>query len=207
MRNLNRNKGPTLYLLAFLLLFTSELSADGPAVQIKSAVDQVTGVLKDPRVQGESKKRDRRRLLRQIILPQFDFNEMAKRSLGSEWRRRTLEEQKEFVNVFTDLLESAYVRRIESYNNEKFIYTGERIDGPYAEVHSKVATSKGEEFRIDYRLRRVGNEWKIYDVVVEDISLANNYRSQFNRIIANSSYKELVRRMKEKQLEISEAKE
>ncbi len=189
---------PALSLLAIVLLFPSDAFADGPTVQIKSTVDHAIRILTDPRFQGEAKKKERRKLLRQIILPVFDFTETAKRSLGSHWRRRTPEEQREFVRIFTDLLEKAYVGRIESYTNEKFVYAGEKIEENYAEVNSKVMTSKGEEFKIDYRLRRVGNEWKIYDVAVEDISLVNNYRSQLNRIITESSYDELVRKIKEK---------
>lgn len=198
MMNFDLNRNLTLYLLAFLLLFTSNVFAEGPTVQIKSAVDRVIKILIDPGFHGEAKKRERRRLLRQTILPRFDFEEMARRSLGAHWRRRTREEQREFVRIFTDLLEKAYLGRIESYNNEKFIYTGEKIDQNYAEVASKIHTSKGEEFKINYKLHQVGNEWKIYDVVAEDISLVNNYRSQFNRVITRSSYEELVSRMKQK---------
>ncbi len=123
---------------------------------------------------------------------------MAKRSLGSHWRRRRVEEQNQFVAVFRDLLEKAYLDRIESYNKEKFTYTNEKIDEPYAEVGSKILTAEGEEFSIRYRLLRAGNQWKIYDVVIEDVSLVNNYRAQFNRILANSSYEELVQRIKRK---------
>ena len=201
MRRLDLNKRLTFFLLAFLLLFTSRVFADGPTTLIKSAVDQVIGVLKDPGLRGEAKKKERRSLLRQIILPDFDFTEMAKRSLGSHWGQHTPEEQGEFVRLFTDLLEKAYLGRIETYNNEKFVYTREKIEQNYAEVYSEVTTGKGEKFRIDYRLHRLGNDWKIYDVIVEDISLVNNYRSQFNRIITGSSYEELVSRMKQKLLE------
>ena len=95
-------------------------------------------------------------------------------------------------------MEKAYLDRIESYNNERFIYINEAIDEPYAEVRSKIVTSKGEEFSINYRLKRKDGMWKIYDVVVEDISLVNNYRSQFDRILSKTSYDELIRRMKEK---------
>lgn len=198
MRDFYLRKGPAVCLLALLLFSAANVFADGPTGQIKSAVDRVIKILTDPRLRGEAKKSERHRLLRQVILPPFDFNEMAKRSLGANWRRRTAEEQKEFVRIFTDLLEKAYVGRIESYTSEKFVYAGERIDQNFAEVNSKVMTSKGEEFKIDYKLHLVGNEWKIYDVVVEDISLVNNYRSQFSRIINESSYEELVSRMKKK---------
>ena len=88
--------------------------------------------------------------------------------------------------------------KIESYNNEKFIYMNERIDGRYAEVGSKVRTAKGEEFTINYKLHRVGQDWKVYDLVIENVSLMNNYRSQFNRIITSSTYDELVSMIKQK---------
>ena len=101
---------------------------------------------------------------------------MAQRSLGAHWQRRTPEEQTQFIKVFSDLLEQTYVDKI---NNEKFIYANERIDGSYAEVSSKTRTSKGEEFTINYKLHRVGEDWKVYDLVIENVSLMNNYRSQF----------------------------
>ena len=123
---------------------------------------------------------------------------MSQRSLGAHWQRRTPEEQREFIKVFSNLLEQTYVDKIESYNNEKFIYANERIDGPYAEVSSKMRTSKGEEFTINYKLHRVGEDWKVYDLVIENVSLMNNYRSQFNRILTNSTYDELVSTIKAK---------
>ena len=179
-------------------LVATNAAAEGPTAQIKSTVDQIIKLLTDPHLSGEDKKQERRRFLRDIILPQFDFKEMSRRSLGPNWRRLTQKQQDEFVGVFTDLLEKAYLGRIESYNKERFIYINETIDEPYGEVRSKIVTSKGEEFSINYRLRQTGGMWKIYDVVVEDISLVNNYRSQFDRILSKSSYDELIRRMKEK---------
>ena len=100
--------------------------------------------------------------------------------------------------MFTDLLERAYADTIESYGDEKIVYVGERLDGGYADVSSKVLTSKGEEFSLNYRAHFVGGEWRVYDVVVENISMVNNYRSQFNRVISNASYEELVRRLRDK---------
>lgn len=179
-------------------LLATSAAADSPTAQIKSTVDQVIKLLTDPRLSGESNKQERRRLLRDTIVSQFDFKEMSRRSLGPNWSRLTPKQQDEFVGVFTDLLEKAYLGRIESYNKERFIYINEAIDEPYAEVRSKIVTSKGEEFSIKYRLRQTGGMWKIYDVVVEDISLVNNYRSQFDRILSKTSYDELIRRMKEK---------
>ena len=108
------------------------------------------------------------------------------------------EEQTEFIKIFSDLLEQTYVDKIESCNNEKFIYTNERIDGPYAEVNSKMRNSKGEEFSINYKLHRAGADWRVYDLVVENVSLVNNYSSQFNRVLSSSTYDELVMKLKRK---------
>jgi len=107
------------------------------------------------------------------------------------------------VRLFTDLLERAYIDRIEGYSDEKFAYVREILDKNYAEVNSRIVTHNGEEFSLNYKVMLKNGEWKVYDVVVENISLVNNYRSQFTRIIANSSYDELVRRMKEKQIEVA----
>ena len=131
-------------------------------------------------------------------MPRFDFSEMAKRSLGGHWRRRTSEEQREFTEAFTDLLERAYIERIEGFDDEKFVYTRERQDKEHAEVDGKILTKKGEEFSINYKLHLTNQGWKVYDVVIENISLVNNYRDQFNRVITKSSYEDLIRRLKEK---------
>ena len=187
-----------LGLLVFSWVGAFGALADSPTAEVKATVDQVINVLKDPRYQGQAQREERRRLLREIIFPRFDFQEMAKRSLGPEWNRRTAEEQRELVKLFTDFVEKAYVRRIESYTNEKFIYTGENIDEPYAEVDSKLETSKGEEITVDYLLNRVAGDWKVYDLIIDDVSIVNNYRSQFDRVISESSYAELVRRIKQK---------
>ena len=146
--------------------------------QIKITVDKALLVLKDPRLKPAVKSKERRDQLKQILFARFDFTEMARRSLGSNWRRRTPKEQDEFVRLFTDLLERAYSETIEAYTDEKIVYLGEKLDGNYAEVKSKVITSKGQEFTIDYKSHLVGNEWRVYDVVVENVSIVNNFRSQ-----------------------------
>lgn len=172
--------------------------APSPTVQVRSTVDQTIRILTDPGLQGDAQRDQRHRLARKVILTRFDFNVMAKRSLGSHWRHLTPEERHRFVSLFTQFLEKIYLARIDEFNGEKFFYTSEYVDHGYAEVTSEVFTSNGKEFTIRYKLHLVGNDWKIYDVVVEDISVVNNYRSQFNRIIAESSYEELVSRMEQK---------
>jgi phospholipid transport system substrate-binding protein len=167
-----------------------------PTEQIKGTVDKAVSVLKDPRLKNGAK--ERRDQLRQILFARFDFTEMAKRALGSNWRRRTTQEQEEFVHLFADILERAYADIIESYTDEKIVYLNERIEGPFADVASKILTSKGVEYSIQYKAHLVSNEWKVYDVLAENISLVNNYRSQFHRVISNASYEELLRRLRHK---------
>jgi phospholipid transport system substrate-binding protein len=185
-------------LLLILALAAGDARAGLPTDQIKATVDKALTVLRDPRFKPPAKLNDRRDQLRQILFARFDFTEMAKRALGANWRRRTAQEQEEFVRLFTDVLERAYAGIIESYTDEKIVYVSERIDGNYADVASKIMTAKGEEYSINYKAHLVSNEWKVYDVIAENISLVNNYRSQFNRVISHSSYEDLVGRLRTK---------
>ena len=181
-----------------LPLVSHNASAEAPTEQIKSTVDKVLVVLKDPQLKPPYKHNERREQIRQILFARFDFTEMSRRALGANWRQRTPQEQEEFVRLFTELLERSYAGIIESYTDQKIVYTNERIDGSFADVGSKIVTSKGEEYSVNYKVHLVSNEWKVYDVVAENISLVNNYRSQFTRVISHESYEELIRRLKNK---------
>ena len=189
--------------LSSLMFLSDPVSsmAGPPTDQIKATVDNAVGLLRESRDTTAAAK-DRREQLRQILFTRFDFSEMARRALGAHWRRRTATEQEEFVQLFTELLERQYAGIIESYTDEKIVYVGERTDGAFAEVNSKIFTAKGQELSINYKAQLVGQEWKVYDVIAEEISLVNNFRSQFNRVISSSSYEELVRRLREKQADV-----
>jgi len=165
-----------------------------PQQQLQKAVDGGLEVLKEPGLNDEQKIER----LRTVVYPLFDFPEMAKRSLGSHWRRRTPEQQEEFTRLFTNLLEQTYAKNIASYDGQRVSYTGEKMDGTYAQVDTKIVDKKGREFGVDYRMFKRGDRWLIYDVVIENISLVNNYRAQFNRVITRNSYDELVDKMRGK---------
>jgi phospholipid transport system substrate-binding protein len=182
----------------FLFMQPVSVAAGAPEDQIRQTIDKLLAILKDTRLKQEGIKNERRQELKKLIYQRFDFTEMAKRSLGFEWRRRSPEEQREFVKLFADLLERAYLDQIESYNGEKIQYLKEREDGDHAEVATKIIDNKGQGFSVNYRLHNVNGDWKVYDVVIEDISLVNNYRAQFSRVLGSSSYQELVHRMREK---------
>ena len=171
--------------------------ADMPTDQVKDTVGRVVTILRDPALAREDKIAERREALRQVILPRFDFSEMARRSLGSHWKNQK-ERQEEFVAVFTNFVENTYVSKVESFKDEKIVFARERIEQNLAEVGTQIVPSKGEPFSLNYKLHLVGDDWKIYDVVIENISLVNNYRSQFNRILANASFDELLKKLREK---------
>ena len=184
--------------LTFLLgIYPSLAVAASPAEEVGASIDRVLATLKDPKLQKNPEKR--REAIEEIIRERFDFSEMAGRSLGPEWQRRTPEERKEFVKLFIDLLERAYISAIEDVESVRDLR--EKVDGNYAEVKTRVVDKKGVEFSVDYRLHNVKDQWKVYDVIVENVSLVNNYRDQFNRILTRYSYEELIRRMKTKHFE------
>lgn len=203
----NMTKSKKLRWVLGIVAFIMAVWADGNPLwagsateQVKTAVGRVVEILKNPRVQGDARKRERREQLRQAIYQCFDFAEMAKRSLGNHWQRNAAR-RGEFVPAFARFVEDAYVSRIEGYKNEKILYTRERLDEGFAEVDTRVVTAKGDEIPINYRLHSVEGQWKVYDVLIEHVSLVNNYRSQFHRIIATASFDELLKKLKERALE------
>ena len=116
----------------------------------------------------------------------------------STWQRITRGEQEEFVRLFTELLEESYVTNIESYSGEKILYGREIQEQDFAEVDTKIVTKRGEEVALNYKLHKIEGDWKVYDVVIENISMVNNYRSQFNRLLAKYSFAEVLDIIREK---------
>jgi phospholipid transport system substrate-binding protein len=184
----------SLALLLSMQAVTPAPASDDPAARVQETVDKVLTILKDPRLRGDAREQQRYEKLKTVLHERFDFAEMAKRSLGPEWNRRTAAEQAEFVRLFTDLLERAYLKTIEDVEQVRIV--DQRVDGPYAEVETRLVDNKGVEFVVMYRLHNTGGDWKVYDVVVDHVSLVANYRTQFNRVLSRYSYEELIRRMK-----------
>jgi phospholipid transport system substrate-binding protein len=178
----------------------TQLWAADPGEQVKATINQVMEILREPKLQGPSKKAERREKLRQVVMPRFDFAEMAKRALGNNWNRYP-DKQQEFVTAFKQLLEETYADQIELASGDKVVYLNERTEKDYAEVDTKVISSKGEETPMTYKLHPVDSDWKVFDIVVENISIVNNYRAQFNRVLNNASLDELIKRMKEKRFQ------
>jgi phospholipid transport system substrate-binding protein len=187
---------PVLFVL--ISLYSSSPSfAGAPTEEIRTAVNQGVEILRSAKLDDERQRADVINRLRAIVYPLFDFREMAKRSLGAHWRRINRQQQEEFVASFTDLLEKTYADKIDLYDGQKVIYSSETMDNDFAVVNTKLI-GKNQSYSVDYKLQLVDGKWKVYDIVAENISLINNYRSQFNRILTNSSFDDLIQRIKSK---------
>lgn len=174
----------------------------GPTEQLRGAIDRVLQVLEDPALKGEARAAERRPALRRIADEIFEFEETARRAMAQHWRTLTEAQRREFVALFSDLLERAYTSKIELYGGERIQYLAERIEGDFATVPTRLITKKGTEVPIDYRMLRQGDRWRIYDVSIERVSLVANYRTQFNSVIRTSSYDELLRRLRSRSEEV-----
>jgi len=174
--------------------------AGAPTDQLKASVEQIVKVLEDPVLRAGARAQERRAAIRKEAAGVFDFTETAKRALGRHWQGLSDKDRQEFTALFTDLIERAYVSKIERYSGERIAYAGESVDSGLATVRTRFVTKQGTEIPVDYRMQQRGDRWLVYDVSVEGVSLINNYRTQFDKIIQTSSYAELVRKMKAAEL-------
>lgn len=181
-----------LVLAGVFILLVAPAWAVTPTEQLKGSIDKIIPILEDPTLKGDAKLKERRAAIRRVASDVFDFTESARRALGPHWERRTAEERQEFARLLGDLLERAFASRLEQY-------TGESVDGNLATVKTTIITKSGAELPVDYQVLRRGDRWFVYDVWIEGVSLMNNYRVQYNKIIQTSSYEDLVRKLKAKQ--------
>ena len=189
----------------FLLGAVSVHAADStPIDSVKATIDKVIETLKDTQLSAPERKQERRVKISALIRERFDFTEMARRSLARHWKDRSVEEKKEFVAIFSDLLELSYIGKIEGYTDEKVSYDKEVLkgDGKYGVVDTTIVT-KDVNIPISYKVKRKNNEWWIYDVVVEGVSFISTYRSQYNKVITRESYAQLIDKMKTKLNEVN----
>ncbi len=191
----------------FLIIFTSTLLWAGkpgePGELVMNTIDRGLTILKDPSLDGKEKFGERKRKLWAEISPIFSFEEMTKRALGKHWKERTDEEKKEFVELFTSVLKGTYIGKTDTYTGEKIVYLRERQDDTRSKVQTKFITKTGQEISVNFSLLKNHGKWKIYDVIIEGVSLVNNYRSQFNSILLKSDWEVLVQKMKKKGKKIS----
>jgi len=173
--------------------------AGAPTDQLKQRVDEVIKVVDDPAL--ASKPAERHAAVRKIAEDVFDYPDTAQRALGPHWNARSPQERQEFVTLFADLLDRAYIGKIDLYQGEKVRYAGDTVEGDQATVKTRIVTKKGSEVPVDYRMHLNNGRWLVYDVIIEGVSLISNYRTQFNKVVQTESYPALVQKLKAKETE------
>jgi phospholipid transport system substrate-binding protein len=183
-------------IFASIFLFSAPLAAGEPTAQLSATINEfVTILVNTPVAQLRASGLPQSAL--SLVFTRFDFSEMTKRSLGSHWESLGSAEQHEFVDAFTERVLRAYGRSVRASGDEKVQYAHELRDGDLATVQTKVISGSGDELPIDYQLHDVGGQWKVYDVVIDQVSIVSNYRAQFDRILTKSSVQELLQKIKQ----------
>jgi len=188
-----------VFLLMVMVLVAIPVPSDAgaPTVAMKTTIDEVLRIVRDKDLKQPAKAEARRQMLETVVSARFDYAEMSRRALGSPWNQLTDQQKQEFVDLFRTLLTNSYADKIETYSGEGVEYLNERTEKEYAEVRTKVLSGK-TEIPLDYRLINKAEEWRVYDVVVDNVSLVNNYRGQFTKILRASSYSDLVDQLRKK---------
>lgn len=181
------------------LIEASPLVAATPTEAVKQTADAVLSTLRDG--QAKRNRAANRDQIKELLRARFDFEEMAKRSLGASWAKQSPEDQRQFTQQFTEMLMNTYIDQIDNYQGEKVLYEGERKDGNFATVETKIRDGKGQLYSIKYRVLQSGTDWKVFDVVIEDVSIVNNYRSQFTRLLNRGSFAELLQKLPSQKLQ------
>jgi len=189
-----RSSAMSLAVLIVLSMPASARAGEATA-QLKRTIDEFVTILVNTSVE-ELQATGLPQTALKLIYGRFDFSEMTRRSLGKHWNLLELAEQKEFVEAFTDRLLYAYGRTVRASGDERIEFKRETGDDKFANVETKVVSGNGEELPIDYRLLATDGQWRVYDMVIDQVSIVVNYRAQFERVIAKSSVKELLQRMK-----------
>jgi phospholipid transport system substrate-binding protein len=189
------------FYMAFFIILTivpPVLSAQSPMETTKVHVDKILEVLRDQTLTGESGKQAKIEKISEIAEEVFNFTELSKRSLGQAWSQFTPEQQTEFVSLYKMLLKNTYADRIVSYNNEKIEFGKEvPLSDTTTEIETTIGTNTGN-VPINYRMINNNGQWRVYDVVIEGVSLINNYRTQFRGILANNTPEGLIEILRKK---------
>ena len=184
--------------IVILLLFPAPVSAAAPVETVRANVNRVLEVLRDPALKAEAAKEVKKERLRSVYDAMFDQVELSRRTLALNWNKLNPAQRQEFVQLFRQVLEKAYIDKILAYTNEKIVFDREtKLAENQSEVFTRVVTSS-KEIPIAYRTVRKDSAWKVYDVVVENVSLVQNYRTQFSDILAKDSPEELLAILRKK---------
>jgi phospholipid transport system substrate-binding protein len=183
--------------LALFVLPLQALAATAKET-VEVQVNKVLKALADPAIKDQA--RDAKIVkIRSIVNEIFDYTELSRRTLGREWTKFNAQQQNEFVKLFGDLLEKTYADKLLSYSNEKVVFDKESmLREDQAEVTSNILTADGKKIPLDYRMIRKEAGWRVYDVIIEGISLVKNYRDQFRDILAKDSPEEVLKMLRDK---------
>ncbi|HEY2996913.1 MAG TPA: ABC transporter substrate-binding protein [Methylomirabilota bacterium] len=185
----------TILISLFVIAFSAAVAVAGaPTEQLRGQIDKVIKILDDPAL--KDRPGERRTQVRKLAEDIFDYPDTARRALGPHWNGRTPQEREEFTRLFADLLDRAYISKIDLYQGEKVKYVGETINGDESIVKTTIATKSNTEVPVDYRMHQKDGRWRVYDVIIEGVSLVSNYRTQFNKIVQTESYDSLVQKLK-----------
>jgi phospholipid transport system substrate-binding protein len=187
-----------MFLSVIVLAIAIPVMAGEPTEQIKQTTDKILGILTNPNLTGPAKDQERRKLILEAVKDRFDWERMSRSVLATHWAKRTAEERREFTDLFARLVENTYMTKVEGYSGEKIYYDTESVDGEYAIVGIRIMTKTGTEIPVKYRLINEGHNWLVYDVLVEGVSLVNNYRAQISNILTTSSFSQLMEKLKAK---------
>jgi len=192
-----RKKTVAFIIIVFLMVPLC-VYAGPPLEAVKTQVNKVLDVLRDSSLKGEAGKKVKREKIRNISVNMFDYTELSKRTLGQNWSKLNAAQQTEFLGLYKTLLEDAYADKIITYTDEKVVFGKETtLSEKTAEVQTTIITKKAD-IPINYRVIRKGSDWKVYDVVVEGVSLVSNYRNQFKEILSNKSPEALLDTLRKK---------
>jgi phospholipid transport system substrate-binding protein len=183
-----------LFLVCLAAQPAGAATASGPQDTLEKSIAAVIDILKDPSLAGHGQDNPRRTKLIGAIDGVFDSAELARRAVARDWDKFTPDQQTRFTEAFRKLLERTYMDRIESYTDQRVEYLSETLYGDdKAEVATKVS-SKGTDIPISYRMIKK-NGWRVYDVVIEGVSLVQNYRNQFGQILMKETPEQLIGRV------------
>lgn len=191
------HKAVGIVLMWFVVVAAVPAGSESPTEAVRGMITRVIGILEDQALKDPAKLMPRRRMLEEVIAGRFDYAEMSKRALAAYWAPLTETQRAEFVEIFKSFLSDRYAEKIEGYSGEQVVYLSERIEGTYAEVRTELRSDK-TAIPMDYRLFLKEGRWHAYDIIVDGVSLVKNYRSQFQKIIRESSYQELVKKLRER---------
>ena len=195
---MNRLITGRILILAVMIIIPLQGYAATPKETVEAGVNNLLKTLGDPSFKAKPED-ERIAIMKTQIGAVFDFKELSRRTLGRTWKKMNPEQQTEFVDLFTKVLQGVYADLLMSYTDQKIIFGDEKmLKEGRAEVESHLVTSDNRKIPLFYRLTNKSGSWKVYDVIIEGVSMVKNYRTQFREIVSKDSPEKLLEILREK---------